>query len=249
MEDSQETEMNIEMLSSDLTQYDKLKQSLAVSKILKMAIKRYQFDVVGWTEYCIDNKDLKQKALPVYRQKLLENLRIQNKILASLSTPSIKKVYESPNHYILWLNEEYVRDQAFYETILKNPSKSKTDFEDISLNKEIDKSAEKYLKTIDKRKIKEEALIRGIQDDNWYRIKMSKYPKVQLGIILGATGEAIVNNFCIYFINQLGAILGGSKTAFLSLTGPATWYEIDQCKAELAYFKKEVVDPIVKNLK
>ena len=78
---------------------------------------------------------------------------------------------------------------------------------------------------------------------------MSKYPKVQLGIILGATGEAIVNNFCIYFINQLGAILGFSKTAFLSLTGPATWYEIDQCKAELEYFKKEVVDPIVKNLK
>ena len=28
------------------------------SKLLEMAIKRYQFDVVGWTEYCIDNKIL-----------------------------------------------------------------------------------------------------------------------------------------------------------------------------------------------
>jgi hypothetical protein len=249
MEDSQKTEMNINMLSSELTKHDIHNSGLGVSKILKMAIKRYQFDVVGWTEYCIDNKDLKQKALPVYRQKFLEDLRIQNKILTSLSTPSIKKVYESPNHYIQWLNEEYSRDKAFYETILKNPIKSKTDSEDLSLNEEIDKSAMKYLKTIDKRKINEEALIRGIQDENWCRIKKSKYPKVQLGVILGASGEAIVNNFCIYFINQLGAILGGSKTAFLSLTGPATWYEIDQYKAELEYFKKEVVDSIVKNLK
>jgi hypothetical protein len=249
MEDSQETEMNNEVLSIDLIQHDKLRHSSAVSKILKMAIKRYQFDVIGWTKYCIDNKDLKQKALPVYRHKPLENLRIQDKILTSLSTPPIKKVYESPNHYIRWLDEEYVRDQAFYEAILKNPSKSKTDFEDNLLNKEIDHSAKEYLKTIEKRKIDEEALIRGIQIDNWLDIKMSKYPKVQLGIILGATGEAIVNNFCLYFINQLKAFLASSKTAFLSLTGPATWYEIDQCKAELAYFKKEVVDPIVKNLK
>ena len=249
MQDSQKTEKSIKILSNDLTQYHKFRPGSSVSKILKMAIKRYQFDIVGWAEYCIDNKDLKHKALPLYRQKFLENLRIQNKILTSITTPSMKKVYESPDHYMKWLDEEYRRDKAFYETILKNNRKNMKDYEDISLNKEIDKSAEKYLNIIDKMKINEMVLIRGIKDDNWCRIKLSKYPKVQLGIILGATGEAIVNNFCIYFINQLGAILGSSKTAFLSLTGPATWYEIDQCKAELEYFRKEVVDPIVKNLK
>ena len=154
------------------------------SKLLEMAIKRYQFDIVGWTEYCIDNKVLKQKALPVYRQKPLENLLIQNKILTGLNTPSIKKVYESPKHYIKYLDEEYVRDQAFYEAILKNPSKFKTYNTDILLNKEIDNSAKKYLKTIEKRKIDEEALIGRINSDKWFDVKMSKYPKIQLGLIL-----------------------------------------------------------------
>jgi hypothetical protein len=249
MKESKETEINTNELSVNLTQHDKLKTSLPVSKILKTTIKRYQFDVVGWTEYCIDNKDLKQNELPVYRRKPLENLHILNKTLTSYSTPSIKKIYESPNHYIQWLDEEYTRDQAFYEAILNNPDKSKTYVEDNLLNKEIDKSAENYLKTIEKRRINEEALIKGVQDEHWHLIKMSKYPKVQLGIILGATGASIVNNFTIYFINQLRASIGSSKTAFLSLTGPATWYEIDQCNAELEYFKKEILYPIIKSLK
>jgi len=215
------------------------------SKLLEMAIKRYQFDIVGWTEYCIDNKVLKQKALPVYRQKPLENLLIQNKILTGLNTPSIKKVYESPKHYIKYLDEEYVRDQAFYEAILKNPGKFNTDNTDILLNKEIDNSAKKYLKNIEKRKIDEEALIDRIQNDKWLDVKMSKYPKVQLGLILGVSKEAIVNNFGLYFLNLLKGHFAGSRTAFLSSTGPASWYELEQCEAELAYFNKEVVKPCI----
>ena len=220
-------------------------QDSAVSKLLKMAIKRYQFDVVGWTEYCIDNKVLKQKALPIYRQKPLENLRIQDKILTGLSTPPIKKVYESPKHYIRWLDEEYVRDQAFYEAILKNPGKFKTNNKDILLNKEIDHSAKEYLKTIEKRKIDEEALIGRVQNDKWLDVKMSKYPKIQLGLILGVSQEAIVNNFGLYFMNLLKGHFAGSRTAFLSSTGPASWYELEQTKAELSYFKKKVVKPCI----
>ena len=215
------------------------------SKLLEMAIKRYQFDVVGWTEYCIDNKILKQKALPVYRRKPLENLRIQDKILTGLSTPPIKKVYDSQNHYIKYLAEEYVRDQAFYEAILKNPGKFKTDNLDILLNKEIDHSAKEYLKTIEKRKIDEEALIGRINSDKWFDVKMSKYPKIQLGLILEVSKEAIVNNFGLYFINLLKGHFAGSRTAFLSSTGPASWYELEQCKAELAYFNKEVIKPCI----
>ena len=215
------------------------------SKLLEMAIKRYQFDVVGWTEYCIDNKILKHKELPVYRQKPLENLRISDKILSGLSTPSIKKVYDSPNHYIQYLAEEYVRDQAFYEAILKNPGKFKTDNTDILLNKEIDNSAKKYIKNIEKRKIDEEALIDRIQNDKWLDVKMSKYPKIQLGLILGVSKEAIVNNFGLYFMNLLKGHFAGSRTAFLSSTGPASWYELEQCEAELAYFNKEVVKPCI----
>lgn len=215
------------------------------SKLLEMAIKRYQFDVVGWTEYCIDNKILKHKELPVYRQKPLENLRIQDKFLTELSTPPIKKVYHSPNYYIQYLAEEYVRDQAFYETILKNPGKFKTDNKDILLNKEIDNSAKEYLKTIEKRKVDEEALIGRIQNDKWLDVKMSKYPKIQLGLILGVSKEAIVNNFGLYFMNLLKGHFAGSRTAFLSSTGPASWYELEQCEAELAYFNKEVVKPCI----
>ncbi len=249
MQDSSEKKNNSEIILDDFAQFNKIRNSHMASKFLEASIKRYQSDIVGWAEYCIDNKYLKNKALPVYRQKPLENFRIQNKILSSISNPPIKKIYDSPYHYIKWLDDEYTRDQAFYEAILKNPDKYNVDYQDNLLNKEIDQSAKKYLKNIEKRKIDEGALIRGINEDNWHLIKKSKYPKVQLGIILGAKGDAIVNNFCIYFINQLMGFLSGSKTAFLSLTGPATWYEIDQCKAELTYFRKEVVDPIIKNYK
>jgi hypothetical protein len=70
-----------------------------------------------------------------------------------------------------------------------------------------------------------------------------------LGLILGANKEAIINNFGLYFINQLKAQFAGSRTAFLSSSGPASWHEIERCKAELTYFKKEVVNPIIKKLK
>jgi hypothetical protein len=240
---------NTKTQSENLNKQLTIKEKLPISDLLKTAIKRYQFDIVGWTEYCINNKILKQKALPIYRQKPFEDLRIRDRFSSSLNTPSIKKVYESPNHYIRYLDEEYTRDQAFYEAILKNPSKYKLDFEDKILNEEIDKSAKKYLKTIKKRKIDEELLIRELQSSDWLEIKNSKYPKVMLGLVLGVDKEAIVNNFGLYFINQLKAQFAGSRTAFLSSSGPASWHEIDRCKAELTYFKKEVVSPIVKKLR
>jgi hypothetical protein len=248
MKDSQVTDTNITTSSPDLVQNGKLGERSKVSKLLLTAINRYQFDIVGWTEYCIDNKVLKQKALPIYRKRPLDNLRIQDTFLTGLSTPSVKKVYESPKNYIKYLDEEYIKDQAFYEAILKNPGKFKTDNKDILLNKEIDHSAREYLKTIEKRKIDEKALIGRISDDQWFDVKMSKYPKVQLGLLLGVSQEAIVNNFGIYFITLLKGHFVGSRTAFLSSTGPASWYELDRLQAELTYFKKEVVNPAVKRL-
>jgi hypothetical protein len=57
-----------------------------------------------------------------------------------------------------------------------------------------------------------------------------------------------VNNFGIYFITLLKGHFAGIRTAFLSSTGPASWYELDRLQAELTYFKKEVVNPAVKRL-
>jgi hypothetical protein len=248
MKDSQVTDTNIKASSLDLVQNGRFGKSSRVSNLLLTAINRYQFDIVGWTEYCVDNRVLKRKALPIYRQKPLENLRIQDTFLTGLGTPSIKKVYASPKNYIKYLEEEYVRDQAFYEAILKNPGKFKTDNKDILLDKEIDHSAKEYLKTIEKRKIDEEALIECIPNDKWLDVKMSKYPKVQLGLLLGVSKEALVNNFGIYFITLLKGHFAGSRTAFLSSAGPASWYELERLQAELTYFKKEVVNPAVKKL-
>lgn len=191
MKDPQVTDKNTKTSSPALVQNGRLGTSPRASTLLLMAIKRYQFDIVGWTEYCIDNKTLKQKALPIYRQKPLENLRIQDTFLTGLSSPSLKKVYESPKHYIKYLGEEYVRDQAFYETILKNPGKFKTYHPDILLDKEIDHSAREYLKTIEKRKIDEEAIIGSIPNDKWLDVKKSKFPKVQLGLLLGVSKEVV----------------------------------------------------------
>jgi hypothetical protein len=249
MKNSQLKDKNNKTALPDLNHNGKLAERSKVSKLLLTAINRYQFDIVGWTEYCIDNKVLKQKTLPIYRKKPLENLRIQDTFLSGLSTPSVKKVYESQNNYINYLDEEYIRDQAFYEAILKNPSKFKTHNKDILLNKEIDHSAREYLKTIEKRKIDEKALIGRIPDNQWFDVKMSKYPKVQLGLLLGVSQEAIVNNFGIYFITLLKGHFAGSRTAFLSSTGPASWHELDRLQAELTYFKKEVVNSAVQRLR
>ena len=219
------------------------KQISSVSKILEMAIKRYQFDVVGWTKYCTENKNTEQKALPNAKSESLEMLRFQDKISKPLNTPPIQKIYDSKSEYIKWLDKEYVRDQAFYETILKNPGKYKLDLEDDLLNKEIDKSARKYLETIKGRRVAEETLIKDIPDEKWDEIKISNYPKVLLGLMLGASEEDIVNNFGLYFINLLKAHFAGSRTAFLSSSGPKYWHELDKCKAELTYFKEEVIRP------
>jgi hypothetical protein len=219
------------------------KNGIGISKLLEMAIKRYQFDVVGWTRFCTENKISERKALPIGKSESLELLRIQDKISKPLDTASIKKIYDSKSEFINWLEEEYVRDQSFYETILKNPSKYKLDLEDDLLNEEIDNSAKKYLKKIKRRRADEEILIRDISDEKWEEIKISKYPKVLLGLILGASEEDIMNNFGLYFVNLLKAHFAGSRTAFLSSSGPKYWHEIEKCKAELTYFKEEVIRP------
>ena len=220
-----------------------------ISKLLEMAINRYQFDVVGWTKYCTENKKTKLKVLPSSKSKTLEILRTQDKILRSINSPPIQKIYGSKNEYINWLDNEYIRDQAFYETILKNPEKYKLDLNNDLLNKEIDNSAKEYLKTLKERRINEVTIISDILDDKWGEIKMSKYPKVLLGLLLGASEEDIMNNFGLYFINLLKAHFAGGRTAFLSSSGPDFWHELDQCKAELSYFKEEVILPNLKLVK
>ena len=219
------------------------KKNSSVSKLLEMAIKRYQFDVVGWTKYCTDNKSTERKALPSGKSESLEMLRIQDKISTLLNTPQAQKIYDSKSDYITWLDKEYVRDQAFYETILKNPGKYRLGSKGDSLNEEIDNSAKEYLKTIKGRRVDEESLINDIPDEKWGEIKISKYPKVMLGLILGASEEDIISNFGLYFINLLKAHFASGRTAFLSSSGPEYWHELDKCKAELTYFKEEVIRP------
>ncbi len=214
-----------------------------ISKLLEMAIKRYQFDIVGWTRFCTGNKISERKALPRGKSESLELLRIQDKISKPLDSPPIQKIYGSKDEFINWLDKEYIKDQAFYEAILKNPSKYNLDLEDSLLNKEIDNSAKEYLKKLKGRKSDEESLIREISDEQWDKIKVVKYPKVLLGLILGASAEDIMNNFGLYFVNLLKAHFASSRTAFLSSSGPNYWHEIDKCKAELTYFKQEVIRP------
>jgi len=219
------------------------KQISNVSKLLEMAIKRYQFDVVGWTRYCTESIKTERKALPSGPSESLEILRIQDKLSTSLDTPPVQKIFNSKNTYINWLDKEYERDQAFYEAILKNPGKYKLNSEDESLNEEIIHSAKEYLKTIKGHRVNEEKFINNIPSEMWDEIKVSKYPKVMLGLILGASEEDIINNFGVYFINLLKAHFAGGRTAFLSSSGPEYWHELDRCKAELTYFKEEVIRP------
>ena len=63
--------------------------------------------------------------------------------------------------------------------------------------------------------------------------------------MLGLSKEAIINNFGFYFINQLKAEFFGSRSAYLSSSGPYSWHELERIERELAYFKKEVVIPMI----
>jgi len=220
-----------------------------ISKLLEMAIRRYQFDVVGWTRFCTENNISKRKSLHTGKSESLELLRIQDKISKPFDAPSIKKIYDSKDEFINWLDKEYVKDQAFYEAVLNNPNKYKLDLDESLLNREIDNSAKEYLSKLKGRRFYEESLIRDISDEQWDMIKISKYPKVLLGLILGASEEDIMNNFGLYFVNLLKAHFAGSRTAFLSSSGPNYWHEIDKCKAELTYFKQEVICPSLKIFK
>ena len=67
--------------------------------------------------------------------------------------------------------------------------------------------------------------------------------------MLGASEDDIINNFGLYFINLLKAYFAGGRTAFLSSSGPDFWHELDKCKAELLYFKEEVILPNLEVLK
>lgn len=215
-----------------------------------MAIKRYQFDVVGWTKFCTEtNTSEQQQVLPPGQSESLEILRIQDKLSTPLNTPPIQKIYDSKSNYIKWLDEEYERDQAFYEAILKNPGKFKVDSKEETLNAEINDSAKKYLKTIIERKADEKTVINDISKDEWDKIKKSQYPKVTLGLKLGASQEDITYNFGVYFINMLKAHFAGSRTALLSSSGPEYWHELDKCKAELTYFREEVIRPSLGTVK
>ena len=155
---------------------NQLKKNADISLLLRNAIKKYQYDVVGWTEFCIDNKNLKHKVLPKYREKPLENLRLFERNLSSIVTPSLKTVFSSKDAYISHLDKEYVRDKAFYEAILKNPGKYRADSDDTLLNEEIDRSAKKYLKTIKKKKIDEIAIIDSLKPTDWLELRKSEYP-------------------------------------------------------------------------
>lgn len=219
------------------------KQLSNVSKLLEMAIKRYQFDVVGWTKFCKTSTITERKTLSSGPSESLEMIRIQDKLSTPLDTPSVQKIFDSKKTYINWLDKEYERDQAFYEAILKNPGKYRLDKEDKLLNEEINNSAKEYLKTIHGRRVDEESSIDNITDDQWNEIRVSKYPKVMLGLLLGASEEDIVNNFGLYFINLLKAYFAGGRTAFLSSSGPEYWHELDNCKVELSFFKEEVIRP------
>jgi hypothetical protein len=165
-----------------------------------------------------------------------------------MSNPPLKTVFSSKGAYITHLDKEYVKDQAFYEAILKNPGKYRKDIDDKLLNEEIDRSAKKYLNNINKRKIDEKTIIDSLKPKDWREISKSKYPKVQLGLMLGVSKEAIIKNFGIFFINQLKAEFMGSRTAYLTSTGPSSWYVIDRVEKELAYFNKEVVTPLIKKV-
>ena len=238
----------------EIVEYDRITADSATSKFLELAIKKYQFDVVGWVDYCIDNAKTNQKELPVYREKPLESLLVQDKFTTSYSTPPLQKVYNSQDTYVNWLDEEYARDQAFYEAILKNPQKLMTFLaleeidENKEINEEINKSATDYLKVIETKKFDEKLIIKKIGEEDWLKIKMSQYPKVQLGIILGISPESIVNNFAVYFFNQLKSHFVGSNTAFMSSTGPASWYEMEKCRAELGYFRERALNSSIQNL-
>jgi len=220
-----------------------------ISNLLKMAIKQYQFDVVGWVNFCNEKKNTEFRLIPEHKSESLDILRIQDKISKFLNTPPIKKIYNSKSEFINWLDKEYTKDQTFYETILKNPRKYKLGLEYNLINKEIDESAKNYLKTIKKFRVNEKSIINDISDNKWYQIKISKYPKVFLGLILGASEKDILNNFGIYFINLLKAYFSSGRTAFLSSSGPEYWHEIDKCKAELTYFKEEVIRPTLYEFK
>jgi len=224
--------------------------SSSVSKLLTQAIECYQVDVVGWIVYCTtpSQQFLKEKKKNT-RLPSLELLRIQDRMNTQVHVPNYKKIYDSRQSFLEWLHVEHLRDQAFYETILKNPQRLKSDSSEQVLNREIDVAAKEYLQSLQQKNYDEAEIIKNIPESTWEKIKNNSYPKVMLGFLLGASEEAVVNNFGVYFLSRLKAQFAGSRTALLSSSGPNYWHELDRCDVELTYFKNTVVNPCLLQIK
>ena len=227
-----------------------MQPSASVSKLFTQAIEWYQCDVVGWLMYCTStDKHLLQEKRSTIQQPALEILRIKERIRAQVHAPNVKKIYSSKESFLDWLHQEYNRDQAFYEAIIENTQKSKSDSKVHTVNHEIDIDAREYLRVLRQKYCDEARIIDTISDKTWNDIKNSQYPKVMLGLILGASEEVLVQNFGLYFLSRLKAQFAGSRTALLSSSGPNYWHELDRCEVELTYFKNTVVRPCIQQMK
>ena len=95
----------------------------------------------------------------------------------------------------VWTDSEFKQSRwnMGKESVTSNTSLPKLNLFDEP--EQIDNSAKEYLKKIKGSRADEELLIKDISEEQWDEIKLSKYPKVLLGFILGASEEDIMNNF------------------------------------------------------
>jgi len=227
-----------------------MQPSSSVSKLLTQAIDWYQCDVVGWLLYCTSpDQLLLQEKRTIMHQPALDFLRIKERIRSQVHAPNLKKIYDSKENFLDWLHQEYMRDQAFYEAVIENAQKPKRDSTVNTVNQEIDVDAREYLRVLRLRYSDEASIIKNISNKTWGDIRDSNYPKVMLGLILGVSEEALVQNFGLYFLSRLKAQFAGSRTALLSSSGPNYWHELDRCEVELTYFKNKVVIPCIQHIK
>jgi hypothetical protein len=223
---------------------NKIEISDTLSKASQMSmdnyIKRFQYDVVGWTQFIIDCREPLLDKLPEFCPEPSKNLPIRDRSTSLVCAPPIEKIYENKESYLQWLKEEYARDHAFYQCILER-SKSANRKELGELQIEVDCNARDYLKVLEKMELSEKERILAIPDADWELISKSKYPKIELARLLGAIPEAIVANFGIYLYSTLQGEFTGSRSAFFSATGPTYWQVLEASKAELDYFRTKAL--------
>lgn len=222
----------------------------ATRRSLDKFIKRYQYDIVGWTEFCVTNVESTKRMPPEDSQGALEFLRTQERFNDLTCAPPVEKIYSDKESYIQWHDEEYERDRAFYQCVLRRSKEImvalglRTDVVD-EIKLEVDRDALNYLDTLEQKKSEEISRIMTMPESDWSIVRSARYPKVQLGCLLGADPEAIVVNFGIYLVCGLQGEFHGSKSAFLSASGPTLWQMLGASKAELAYFKENVLSPSI----